>query len=274
MRQLNIGLTKEQKENRLKSLGGSDANIIMSGDEEKIRNLWLEKRGEKEPENLNAVLPVVMGQFTEPLNLYWFEKTTGRSVTDDQKQIKHADYSFMACTLDGMTTSENGEAAIFEAKHVNAFSRIGDVVQRYMPQLHHNMAVAGVSRAVLSVFKGTLEYEVFEVEEDFMYTAQLIDAEKAFWSCVNSGESPIAVTVEAPAVERKRDVNMAGNNAWAALAADYIENEAPAKKFEDAKKGLKPLIPEDAKTAFGHGITASVAKNGSVKITKKEENNV
>lgn len=269
-RTLKVGLTDEQKANRLTSLGGSDANTIMSGDEERIMQLWREKRGEAQPECLDDVLPVVMGQFTEELNLYWYERQTGRVVTDEQSQIKHVEFPFMACTLDGMTTTEDGTPAIFEAKHVNAFSNIDDVVQRYMPQLHHNMAVKGVSKAVLSIFKGTQEYQSYEVEQDFLYTAQLIDAEKAFWACVQDGTPPCAVKVAAPAPDRLRNVDMTGNNEWASLATDWAENAKAADKFEKAKKGIKTLVPDDAKTAFGHGISVSVAKNNAIKITAQE----
>lgn len=272
-RDLGIGLTAEQKENRKFGLGGSDANTIMSGDAERIYALWQEKRGEKEPENLDDVLPVVMGQFTEALNVFWFEKSTGRTVSDEQRQVKHEDYAFMACTLDGMTTTAGGQPAVFEAKHVNAFSKIEEVVQRYMPQLHHNMAVSGLDRAVLSVFVGTQRHEIFEIEADFMYTAQLIDAEKNFWSCVQSGEAPVQVTVAAPAtpgVTRTKTIDMTGNNEWAAFADDFIQNNSAAKKLEDAKKGIKALIPDDVKTATGHGIKATVAKNNSVTITEEK----
>lgn len=270
-RTLNIGLTPEQKAARANHIGGSDANIIMSGDTDKILQLWRVKRGEAEPENLDHVLPVIMGQWTEELNRYWYELKTSRTVTDDGKQIIHPQYRFMACTLDGLTTTEDGSPAIFEAKHVNAFSKIEDVVQRYMPQLHHNMAVAGVQKAILSVFKGTMEYEAFEVEEDFLYSAQLIDAEKAFWECVQNGKPPVAVQVATPQVDRKRHVDMTGSNEWSALAADFIKNEAAAKSFEKAKAGFKTLIPDDAATAFGYGVIANVAKNGAVKITKQKE---
>lgn len=270
-RTLIMGLTDEQKAARKNSIGGSDANIILSGDDEKILNLWLEKTGQKEPENLDDVLPVVMGQFTEPLNLYWYEKQTGRAVTDEQAQLKHGEYPFMSCTLDGLTTTEAGHKAIFEAKHVNAFSKIEDVVQRYMPQLHHNMAVAGLSHAVLSVFKGTLEYEVFEVEADFWYTAQLIDAEKEFWRCIQEKISPVIQAIEAPKLPTEfRDMDMSGNNAWASYAADYLQNEGASKVFEKAKKELKGLVANDVGFAYGHGIEIKRSKSGSLTFAKQK----
>lgn len=271
MRSLIVGLTPEQRERRKGYLGGSDANIIMSGDQNRINTLWAEKTGQQEPENLDDVLPVVMGQYTEFLNLYWYERQTKRLVTDEQKQIVHPDFSFMACTLDGLTTTAAGAPAIFEAKHVNAFSKIEEVVQRYMPQLHHNMAVAGLSHAVLSVFKGTMEYEAYEVEADFLYTAQLIDAEKAFWKAIQERSVPYAAQVDAPVPPEKwLKIDMTGNNAWASFAVDYLNNEDSAKIFEKAKKELKGLVANDVGHAFGHGIEIKRSKAGSLSFSKQK----
>jgi len=44
-----IGMSDELAWRALSSLGGSDAKIIMSGDQKAIERLWSEKRGEKAP---------------------------------------------------------------------------------------------------------------------------------------------------------------------------------------------------------------------------------
>ena len=77
-----MSLTPEQIRKRRYSIGGSDMNIIMSGNEEKISKLWKQKRGDIESENLSRVLPVRMGSFTEPFNVQWFQEETGRAVTN------------------------------------------------------------------------------------------------------------------------------------------------------------------------------------------------
>ena len=73
-------LTAEQIAFRKTVIGGSDANILMSGDNEKIFRLWQEKRGERESDDLSEILVVQMGIWTEAFNRIWFTKTTGRSV--------------------------------------------------------------------------------------------------------------------------------------------------------------------------------------------------
>lgn len=82
-------------------IGGSDAGIIMGGDEEKILRLWREKRGEVEPEDLSRVLPVMMGSFTEPFNVLWFEQEANKRVISRGDTRVSPDHPWMRCNLDG-----------------------------------------------------------------------------------------------------------------------------------------------------------------------------
>ena len=70
---MQLGLTKEQLEFRLNGIGGSEANMIMSGDNQKVMDLWLVKTKPAQPEDLSGILPVQMGRYTEPFNRYWSE---------------------------------------------------------------------------------------------------------------------------------------------------------------------------------------------------------
>jgi len=269
------GLSPEQIAKRIHSIGGSDANTIMSGNSEWVTDLWLEKRGEKEHANLDDVLPVRMGQFTEPFNAYWFEKATGRQVLDSRYEVTCLKSPWRTATLDGVLYSDDDimyvAEAVFEAKHVNAFSKMDEVQAKYMPQLHHNMDCLGVKKAVLSVFKGTMEYHWFEIEYDELYAIDLFRAEEHFWSCVKTGEPPVAIEVEVPAPDKLRTVDMTGNNEWAAAAADFIENQAASKMFEASKKNMKALIAKDVGIATGHGIKAARDKRGALRFTGVEE---
>lgn len=251
--------------NRRESLGASDANQIMSGDDERLFRLWLEKTGQAEPEDLSRNLPVQMGTWTEPLNRRWYTLTTGEEISRAGEHVKCTAPAFMTCTLDGFIASR---PAVFEAKHVNPFGDVDDVVQRYMPQLHHQMHVCGVSEAILSVFVGTQRHETFRVELDQFYLAALIEREEAFWLAVQTKASPVVMPYVAPPIapEKMRSVDMQGNNAWASLAADWIENKDGAAKFDKAAKGIKSLMEPDMGEASGHGVRCARAKNGNLSV--------
>src|SRR3954467_7232197 len=83
-------------------IGGSDARIIMGSDEAALVRLWQEKRGEIGPEDLSGNLVVQLGSATEPLNRAWYERNSGRVITDVQRQVRHSAIPWMAATLDGV----------------------------------------------------------------------------------------------------------------------------------------------------------------------------
>src|SRR5262249_21859257 len=94
-------------------IGGSDARVIMGDDEAALIRLWREKRGEAEPEDLSGNLIVQLGTATEELNRTWYERNTGRHVTEVQRRVRHSAIPWMVATLDG-TVEATG--AVFESK--------------------------------------------------------------------------------------------------------------------------------------------------------------
>jgi len=222
-----LRLGSAQDLRRRHSIGGSDANILFSGDGNRILRLWQEKRGEAEPEDLSGKLSVMLGCWTEQFNRKWYEKLSGQTIVAAGRELNCSQYAWRTCTLDGLV-EETG--AVFEAKHSNAFVKPEEVLERYMPQLQHNMAVAKAERAVLSVIFGNAKYEMFEVAADWLYQLDLFKAEKAFWNAVQSGEPPIAALAPpAPRPMATRELSFEGNNQWAAAAADWLANTAAAK---------------------------------------------
>src|SRR3974377_1330989 len=93
-------------------IGGSDARIIMGGDEAALIRIWREKRGEVGPEDLSGNLLVQLGKTTEDLNRPRYERNTGRTVGQVQHLVRHTAIPWMAATLDG-TVEAIG--AVFEA---------------------------------------------------------------------------------------------------------------------------------------------------------------
>jgi predicted phage-related endonuclease len=245
----------------------------MSGDEAAVLRLWEQKTGRRPSEDLSDVLPVVMGSFTEPLNVAWFVKQTGLCVATEDPCLNHPIDTWRTATLDGMVRSaQTGEPlGIFEAKHVNAFGRPDETLAKYQPQLHHNAAVAGLDRAYLSVFRGNADWVYFEVEIDPTYAAAVRQAEWRFWMAVQADEPPTPYAAPPPpAADALRVVEMTGNNEWAACAADWLANRDAAKTFEKAAKDLKAHVEPDVKLAFGHGIEISRSKAGALSIKERK----
>jgi hypothetical protein len=75
-----LGLSEVERSQRLTGIGGSDANIILSGDRDRLLALWHEKRGEQEAPDLSSNLAVMLGCWTEAFNRLWYEKISGQRV--------------------------------------------------------------------------------------------------------------------------------------------------------------------------------------------------
>ena len=260
----NLRMAEEKAAERRQGIGGSDANIIFSGDAPRIRQLWLEKRGEAEAADLSANLSVMLGCWTEAFNRQWFERLSGDKIVQSGKSFTCSRYPWRRCTVDGLVQAKE---AVWEAKHTSAFARSDEVLERYMPQLQHNMAVIGLERATLSVIFGNHKFEIFEVAADWLYQLELLEAEEQFWDCVLTGKEPSMS--EAPPPPRPigtREVCLEGNNAWASAAHDWLKHREPAKTHASACASIKSLVEEDVARAFGHGIEARRNKSGAITI--------
>jgi predicted phage-related endonuclease len=259
------GVTRAEFRNLRRSfIGGSDARIVMGGDEAALIRLWQEKRGEAEPRDLSGNLIVQLGIATEKLNRRWYEANTGQIVTDIQKRIRHPAIRWMAATLDGRLR-ESG--AVFEAKFMLPWSFSEEAAaEKYMPQLQHNMWVVATRNAVLSVITGGGKWGEIKIHADPLYQHLILTAERKFWRCVESGEAPTLFGVEPPKprLEAVRIVNMSSSNAWAEFAGIFARTRAAFTEHEEAKTELKRLMPEDAKEAIGHGVRARRSKSGAV----------
>jgi predicted phage-related endonuclease len=257
-------LTTPTTKDRRYFVGGSDARIIMGGDEAALLRLWREKRGEVEPEDLSGNLIVQLGVVTEELNRRWYEANTGEVITDVQRHVRQPALRWMAATLDGRV---EGSGAVFEAKFMLPWSFTEEAAaEKHMPQLQHNMWVVAARSAVLSVITGGGKWVEIKTHADPLYQHLIVTAERKFWRCVESGEPPALFGVEPPRprIEAVRIVDMSSSNAWAEFAGIFSRTKSAHLEHEHAKAELKSLMPDDAQQAIGHGVRAKRSKSGAI----------
>jgi predicted phage-related endonuclease len=236
----------------------------MSGDEAALIRLWQEKRGETEPEDLSDNLIVQLGVATEALNRIWYERNTGRRIAYVQRRVHHPVNRWMAATLDGMVEDPN---AVFEAKFMLPWSFSEEAAaEKHMAQLQHNMCVTNARSAVLSIITGGGKWIEMTIPADALYQHFLVTAERRFWRCVQTGETPRPYGVEPPRsrIEAVRIVDMSESNSWAEFAGLFCATRSAFLDHERAKSELKALMPEDVKEATGHGVRAKRSKSGAV----------
>ena len=257
-------MTLKHCKDRRYFIGGSDARAIMGNDESALLQLWREKRGEVEPEDLSGNLVVQLGVATEELNRRWYQANSEQVLTDIQRQIRHPALRWMAATLDGRVEATG---AVFEAKFMLPWSFSEEAAaEKYMPQLQHNMWVVAARSAVLSVITSGGKWFEITTHADPLYQHLIVTAERKFWRCVESGEPPCLFGIEAPKprIEAVRIVDMSGSNSWAEFAGLFRTTRQAFLEHERARVELKALMPEDTKEAIGHGIRAKRSKSGAI----------
>ena len=200
-----LGLDAAALETRRRYVCAGDAARIMAGN---WRDVWLEKAGRAAEPDLSGELRVQMGLLTEPFNLAWCERQTGRVVEyysgsplmraiwetltgrdafAEELQVSRA-HPFMACNLDAMTVTARGERCVLDAKHVG---RADDpMILRYTAAGTHQATVMGTDWWALSVLVGNGKWELIEQEVDPLYQAALIAKEREFWGYVERDEEP------------------------------------------------------------------------------------
>ena len=160
----------------------------------------------------------------------------------------------MAATLDGMVEVVN---AVFEVKFMLPWSFSEEAAaEKHMAQLQHNMWVTASRSAVLSIITGGGKWVEITLPADPLYQHLVLTAEKKYWRCVESGETPHLFGIESPRprLEAVRRVDMRTSNAWAEFANLYRVTRAAATEHDRAKTELKALVPEDTNEALGHGV--------------------
>jgi predicted phage-related endonuclease len=255
---------KRIDQSRRTFIGGSDARIIMGSDEAALLRLWREKRGEAEPEDLSGVLIVQLGLVTEELNRRWYEANTGQAVIDIQRRVHHPTARWLGATLDGRIEASG---AVFESKFMLPWQFSEEAaLEKYSPQLQHNMWVVAAREAVLSIITGGGKWVEIKTQADSLYQHLIVTAERKFWRCVETGEPPRLFGVEPPKprIEAIRVVDMSASNAWAEFAGVFARTRSAHLEHEQAKSELKSLMPDDAKEAIGHGLRAKRSKSGAV----------
>ena len=267
-----MALSPEQKIAREGKLTASAIGALVSGDKQRILNLWREMIGDPGyvDEDLSGVWPVQLGAATEALNLDWYSRKTGNSIVDRGRVVTHRDYNWAAATLDGY---DPVLACPIECKHVGGWEKTETVIQRYMPQMHWQMECTGTIKCAISIIQGAAEPYIEYVNYDKAYADELMSRAHKFMQHVWNMTEPVIIEQAAPVYmphDQLREINAIGDNKYASLASQWLANKKPAKDFEEAVDGLKEKLPYDAKRIYGYGVQVKRAKNGSLRITTSE----
>lgn len=178
-------LTNQQLRERNSGIGGSDVAAICGLNPYKSAlDLYLEKTGETEKENVGSKTAVMFGNFMEDFVLMMYSQKTKMDVTKPNKTYRHDKNKFMLANIDGMVAEKN---IIVEAKTASVFqkNKWGEDGSDYIPdsylmQVAHYAAVCDMPRVDIAVFFTDQEFKVYKYMRNNSLEKRLIEIEKDF----------------------------------------------------------------------------------------------
>jgi len=267
MKEKKMKVLKDLKQNtdswlefRESHIGASDAPVIMGVSPWKTPyQLWMEKigNGKKQKETIY----MQRGNDLEPIALAEYNKKTGLNckplvaVSDE--------HDFLCASFDGFDLDKRRALEIKcpgEKDHLKAIS--GDVPEKYIPQLQHQMNVGGLENIDYFSFDGN-DGVILTILRDQDYIDDMLKKELEFWECVQQLSPP-----------PKGDKDfLDGDESWVSQAKKVyrlqVEEREVKKQKEEALAVLKNL--SEGSTRGGGLKLSKYSIKGSVQYAKIPE---
>lgn len=247
---------------RKKYVGASDCPIIMRKSPWKTPfQLWEDKLGLSKPEPDTYYMK--RGRDLEPLARDAYIMHTGNYVVP--KQVFHPHILYMMANMDGITEDHSVAVEIKcpgEMDHLVA--KQGNVPEKYMPQLQHQLAVIGIDQIDYFSYRDG-DFVLIEVQRDESFIKQIYEEERKFWDCVEN--------LVPPEMEGK-DFNERNDEEWKEISQLYLEVNEELKGLLQREKEIKEKVIEvsEGKNVIGNGIRLQkLLRKGNIDYAKIPE---
>lgn len=230
---------------RTTGIGGSDAGVIMGDNPWKSPyQLWLEKTGQTEAEDLSGKESVYWGTVLEEPVARRFEEATGKRVRR-AGMMQSTTSPWLLANVDRLVV---GEKAGLEIKTTNAFSAKDwaedNLPDSYYWQCQHYMMVTGLPLWYIAVLIGGNHFAYKPIPRHDGDIKELFAAEKRFWE-VNIQQGIMPDIDGSDATTKAIEGQFAGGNeipvelpSEAAMVLELLDN------FKDRETEIKEKIQE------------------------------
>lgn len=241
------GLTRDEwLKERKNGVGGSDSATILGLNRyASAYELWLEKIGEVESEQVNND-SIHFGNVLEDIVAKEFEERSGYKVRKNNFLMAHPDYYHIRANIDREIVGEN---AILECKTTslyNAKEWEGESVPpHYLIQVQHYMAVTGADFAYIAVLIGGQKFVYKRIDRHDGIIKAIIELANEFYNVnVLNGVAP----------------KVGGSEA----ASNYLD-----KQYPDAIEGAQPLPAK-----YEKDFKELMQIKDKIKLLKERENEI
>jgi len=244
----------EWLEMRKNKIGASDAPVIMEVSPYKTPyQLWEEKVfSTKTTQNSS----MKRGLDLEDQARQELEKITGLFFLPEVKF--HSSFSWMIASLDAVDPEGKYIAEIKcpnRADHAIALS--GQVPEKYIPQLQHQLEVCGLDMGYYFSFDGT-QGVLVKVFRNDNYIKKMIEKEKRFWECLQEFSPPEM---------NDRDYEKREEYLWGTAAEEWISVNKQLKDLEKKEKNLRDTLISisNSRNSIGYGVKLTkIIRKGNI----------
>lgn len=191
-----ISMSREEwLQARKMGIGGSDAAAIAGLNPWRSPLAVYLDKVEELPDTDNGNEAMYWGTVLEDVVAKEFSTRTGFRIQRRNAMLQHPEHPFMLANVDRFVFNEKKQKGILEVKTTGAFnlSWDDDNLPDYVAlQVHHYLAVTGLSYAYVAVLIGGQQYRHHLIERDQEVIDYLIKIESDFWKLVESKTPPEA----------------------------------------------------------------------------------
>jgi len=181
-------------------IGGSDIAAVLGMSKWKTAlQLWAEKTGEIEPEDISGVEAVELGTELEDFVAKKFTRKTGLAVRQAPMHYHHKVYDYMRCQVDRLVTGTND---LLECKTTSAW-RVKDwegeeIPADYICQVIWQLGITGRDVGYIAVLIGGQKFVWKKIIFDLHLFEKMVEEAINFWKCVQDKTPPMAVGDDNP----------------------------------------------------------------------------
>lgn len=248
-------------DNRIGYIGGSDAPVILGLNKWKSRTqLYLEKRGEVEPDDLSDNQAVQWGHILEPVIANQYAKRTAHRVLKEHRLLTHSRFPFIGAHIDAITElTVYGAKRILECKstqHADGWGEPGtdQIPDMHYAQVQHYLGVVNALICDVAVLIRGSDFRIYHVARNEDFIDALFSHEISFWECVQNGTPPEPTLNDEAALTYPsgKDCSIETDIEGLQLYEDLCEIREAEKDLKEQKDKieleLKKRIGDDADT--------------------------
>jgi len=180
-------LTAEQKAERMQGIGGSDAATVLGFNPYKTPyELWAEKTGKVEPDDLSDQKNIIFGHALEPVIAVMYQEETGNKVRRNNKTLTNDKYPLLIGHIDRDVV---GQKKLLEIKNVGWRMKeywgqpgTDEVASYYLPQVHVYMMLLDYESADVAAYFGGDDLAIYTVERNERFNTVMYDKIHDFWN--------------------------------------------------------------------------------------------